>query len=246
MGNYLTSLSIFFPCYNDKGTIATMVIEAKKVAERLTGDFEIIVIDDGSTDGSRELLLELQHEVPQLRLVLHDKNKGYGGALQSGFQEAKKEFIAYTDGDGQYDVKEFALLAEKMADNIDVVNGYKIKRSDPLHRVIIGGLYQYIIRVVFWLPIKDPDCDFRLIRKIVLNRINLISTTGTITIELVKKIQQAGFRFAEVGVHHYFRIYGQSQFFNFKRVAKTLWRLVFLWFELMFFSRQPKPRVISI
>lgn len=233
MASHLSSLSIFFPCYNDKGTIASLVLEARRVAERLTDDFEIIVIDDGSSDGSRDLLLELQHQIVQLKLVFHEKNMGYGGALRSGFKTAGKEFIFYTDGDGQYDVKELPLLVEKMVDGIDVVNGYKIKRSDPWHRVVIGYVYQQVMRLVFWLPIKDPDCDFRLLRRKVFDKINLTSSTGTITIELVKKIQQAGFYFAEVGVHHYFRVYGQSQFFNFRRVFKTLYRLVGLWFEVM-------------
>lgn len=237
MANHLSSLSIFFPCYNDKGTIATLVLEARQVAERLTDDFEIIVIDDGSSDGSRDLLLELQNQVPQLRLVFHERNMGYGGALCSGSKTASKDFIVYTDGDGQYDVKELPLLVEGMQENIDVVNGFKIKRSDPWHRVIIGYVYQQVMRLVFWLPIKDPDCDFRLIRRKVFGEINLKSSTGTITIELVKKIQRAGFKFAEVGVSHYFRVYGQSQFFNFSRVLKTLWKLIFLWFELMIFSR---------
>lgn len=227
------SLSVFFPCYNDKGTIASMVFEAKKVAEKLTSDFEIIVIDDGSTDGSRELLLDLKKQVPELRLVFHEKNSGYGAALRSGFRAATKDLIFYTDGDAQYDVRELPLLFEKLVPDIDIVNGYKIKRSDPLHRIVVGYIYQYAMRWIFWLPIRDPDCDFRLIRRKVFDKVNLESSTGTITIEFVKKIQQAGFRFAEVGVHHYFRIYGRSQFFNFKRVFKTLWKLVFLWFELM-------------
>lgn len=215
-----------------------MAIEAQRVAEQLTDDFEIIVVDDGSTDGSRELLMDLQREVPKLRLVMHEKNKGYGGALRSGFAAATKDLIFYTDGDGQYDVKELLLLWKKMNDRVDIVNGYKIKRADPLHRVIIGLIYQYVMKFVFGLKIKDVDCDFRLIRRKVFERVKLYSDTGTITIELVKRIQQAGFKFAEVGVSHYFRTYGKSQFFNFKRVFKTLWKLMFLWVELVIFAKK--------
>lgn len=230
------SLSVFFPCYNDKGTIASMVLEAQSVLEKLTSDYEVIVIDDGSTDGSRNLLLKLQHDVPQLKLIFHKENKGYGGALRSGFKTAAKELIFYTDGDAQYDIKELPKLLEKLTKDVDIVNGYKIKRNDPLHRIIIGFVYQHIMKIIFWLPIRDPDCDFRLMRRKIFDYIKLKSNTGIITIELVKKIQQAGFCFAEVGVHHYFRTYGKSQFFNFKRVFKTLWRLIFLWFELIVFS----------
>lgn len=230
---------MFFPCYNDKGTIATLVLEAKMVLENITDDFEIIVVEDGSTDGSRELLVELEKEVPQLRVILHEKNNGYGAALQSGFRTATKDLIFYTDGDAQYDVKEIPKLLAKMTANIDIVNGYKIKRSDPFHRIIIGYIYQEVMRFAFWLPIKDPDCDFRIMRRKIFDKVTLTSKTGTICIEMVKKFQQAGFRFAEVGVSHFFRIYGKSQFFNFPRVARTLIQLVSLWFELMVVTRNP-------
>ena len=138
----------------------------------------------------------------------------------------------YTDGDGQYDVSELTKLVEKMDDDIDIVNGYKIKRSDSLHRIIIGTFYQRVMSWLFWLPIKDPDCDFRLMRRKIFDVINLTSNTGTICIELIKKIEMAGFKFTEVGVSHHFRIYGKSQFFNFRAVSLTLWRLVFLWCSL--------------
>ena len=231
--NHQPSLSIFFPCYNDKGTIAMLVVKAKDTAEKLTDSYEVIVIDDGSTDGSREALRELQEKTAYLRLIFHEKNQGYGAVLQDGFKAANKELVFYTDGDGQYDVKELPLLWEKMHDDVDVVNGYKLKRHDPWHRVLIGKLYQRVMNFAFQLPIRDPDCDFRLIRRSVFDKFALTRSTGTVIIEMVKKIQLAGFRFTEVGVHHYERTYGKSQFFSFRRVAGTLWQLIFLWLELM-------------
>lgn len=227
------SLSIFFPCYNDKGTIGRLVHDAKETAQKITSDFEIIVIDDGSTDGSREFLRELETQVPELRVIFHEKNRGYGGVLQTGFGAATKDLVFYTDGDAQYDVKELPLLWERMVPGIDVVNGYKLKRSDAWHRIVIGKVYGGVMRFMFRLPIKDPDCDFRLIRRRVFEKVKLVRNSGTVTIELVKKIHRAGFRFAQVGVHHYERTYGSSQFFSFRRVAATLWQLVFLWIELM-------------
>jgi glycosyltransferase involved in cell wall biosynthesis len=227
------SLSIFFPCYNDKGTIDSMVLKAKETAKTLTDDYEIIVIDDGSSDGSRDLLSNLRDKVPELRLVFHEKNIGYGGVLKTGFKTAAKDLIFYTDGDAQYDVKELPLLWEKMDHDVDVVNGYKLKRSDPLHRIVIGEVYKGVMRFVFQLPIRDPDCDFRLIRRYVFDKVVLTRDSGTVTIELVKKIQQAGFKFTQIGVHHYERVYGTSQFFSFKRVAETLWQLIFLWIKLI-------------
>jgi glycosyltransferase involved in cell wall biosynthesis len=227
------SISAFFPCYNDKGTIATMVAEAHSVLEKLTDDFEVIVIDDGSTDGSRELLQVLQRQYPKLRLVFHNKNLGYGGALRSGFRAATKDLIFYTDGDAQYDVKELPKLYEKFLDDIDVVNGYKVKRNDPWYRVVIGWIYQKLMRIAFSLKIKDVDCDFRLIRRLVFKRITLTSNTGVICVEMIKKFGDSGVKFAEVGVSHYHRSYGKSQFFNFKRLAITLYKLMILWVNLV-------------
>ncbi|MDO8667553.1 MAG: glycosyltransferase family 2 protein [bacterium] len=226
------SISTFFPCYNDKGTIASVVLEMKSTLEKLTDNYEIIVVDDGSTDGSCDLLLKLQHDEPQLKLVFHEKNQGYGGALRGGFRAATKELVFYTDGDGQYDVKELPILLEKLTDDIDIVNGYKLKRQDPLLRIIIGYIYQYTIKFLFRLKIRDVDCDFRLIRRRVFDYIKLESNTGTICVELIKKIEFAGFKLAEVGVSHFYRTYGKSQFFTFKRIVKTLYNLSILWFDL--------------
>lgn len=237
MQSKIYSISAFFPCYNDKGTIASVVLEIKSTLEKFTDDYEIIVIDDGSTDGSRELLLKLQHDEPRLKLVFHEKNQGYGGALRSGFKAATKELVFYTDGDGQYDVKELSVLLSKLTDEVDIVNGYKLKRQDPLHRIIIGYIYQYTIKFLFQLKIRDVDCDFRLIRRRVFDHIKLASNTGTICVELIKKIEFAGFKLAEVGVSHFYRTYGSSQFFTFKRIAKTLYNLSILWFDLFIYKK---------
>ncbi|MFH1582988.1 MAG: glycosyltransferase family 2 protein [Candidatus Falkowbacteria bacterium] len=235
--NKIYSISAFFPCYNDKGTIATVVLETKATLEKITDDYEIIVIDDGSTDGSRELLLKLQHDVPQLKLVMHEENKGYGGALRSGFNKASKELVFYTDGDGQYDVKELLLLLENLTDDADMVNGYKLSRQDPWHRIIIGYIYQYAVKFLFQLKIRDVDCDFRLLRRKIIDKIRLESNTGTICVELIKKIEYAGFKIKEVGVSHFYRTYGSSQFFSFKRIAKTLRGLIILWFDIIIFKK---------
>src|SRR5579862_7662762 len=130
-------LSVFFPALNDSGTIASMVIGAVKAASELTPDYEVIVVDDGSTDATAEIADELARTYPRVRVVHHPTNRGYGGALQTGFRSATKELIFYTDGDAQYDPRELAELWAKMTPEADLVNGYKIDRSDPLHRIVI-------------------------------------------------------------------------------------------------------------
>lgn len=230
----LKSLTIFYPCYNDGGTIATMIIRGMQVAETVSDDFEILVINDGSEDDSALVLEEMARLYPgRVRLMHERRPSGYGGVLRKGFASSTKEWIFYTDGDAQYDPRELALLVEGVKEGVDVVNGYKIKRRDPLHRIWIGLAYQYFVKLVFGLVIRDVDCDFRLMRRSIFDGLELESKSGTITFEMVKKIQDAGFQFAEVPVHHYYRQYGVSQFFNIRRVVRTLLDLVHWWWRLV-------------
>jgi glycosyltransferase involved in cell wall biosynthesis len=227
------SLSIFFPAYNDAGTIASLALVAHMTARTLTDDYEVIVIDDGSPDHTGALLDEMATSFPWLRVVHHEKNRGYGGALRTGFATAKKELVFYTDGDAQYDPREMTALLGAFSPAVDFVNGYKISRNDPLHRVIIGRVYHWFVKIAFGLRLRDVDCDFRLMRRDVFQKVELTRSSGVICVELMKKVQDHGFRIAEVPVHHYHRSYGKSQFFNFPRVFRTLVDLARLWWELV-------------
>jgi len=227
------SITVFFPAYNDAGTIASMVVLADRTLRKLTDDYEMIVVNDGSRDHTAQVLSELESIYPRLRLIHHTANRGYGSALRTGFANASKELIFYTDGDAQYDVRELEKLAPLMTGDIDVVNGYKISRSDPWHRIIIGTVYRWVVRLAFGIKIRDVDCDFRLVRRASYNRVRLASTSGTICVEMIKSFQDAGLRFAEAPVNHYHRAYGKSQFFNFRRLFKTFRDLSALWWRLV-------------
>lgn len=231
--NKLSSVTAFFPCYNDAGTIPTMIIRVLQTLQEVTDDYEIIVINDGSADDSARVLDEMARHYDRLRVIHRSQPSGYGGVLRAGFAAAEKDWIFYTDGDAQYDARELSLLARAVRDGVDMVNGYKIKRRDPFHRVVIGLAYQYFVKAIFGLTIRDVDCDFRLMRRVIFDKVRLESTTGTITFELVKKIQDAGFKIVEVPVHHWYRQYGGSQFFNFARVARTLLAMVGWWWRLV-------------
>ena len=226
-------LSVFFPAYNDSGTIASLVITALQTARRLTPRFEIIIINDGSADRTAEIADELARTYPEVRVVHHPRNRGYGGALRSGFAAATQDFIFYTDGDAQYDPMEMALLWERLTDDVDLVNGYKISRSDPLHRIVIGRIYHYTVKLLFGLKVRDVDCDFRLLRRSIFDRVTLEKNSGVICLELMKKIQDAGYRVTEVPVHHYHRAHGKSQFFNFRRLFRTAIDVARLWVVLV-------------
>jgi len=226
-------LSVVFPAYNDAGTIASMVVAARLAARRLADDYEIVVVNDGSADHTAEVLSELESVFPELRVVHHPKNRGYGGALRTGFQTATKELIFYTDGDAQYDPREMESLFAVWGEGSDFVNGVKIGRSDPLHRAVIGRIYHWFVRFSFGLDLKDVDCDFRLFRRAIFDKVVLTKDSGVICVELMKKVQDHGFRIQQVPVHHYHRAYGRSQFFNPRRVIRTLLDLARLWNDLV-------------
>jgi glycosyltransferase involved in cell wall biosynthesis len=228
------SLSVFFPAYNDAPSIPSLVRRTFQVLGEGVDDYEVIVVNDGSQDKTAEVLDSLSREFgPLLRVVTHAENQGYGGALRSGFGAATKDCVFYTDGDGQYDVGELPLLLERMTADTGLVNGYKLERHDPAHRIWIGNTYNFCARLLFRIRIRDIDCDYRLIRRSLLDRIQLTSTSGTICVELVRKLELSGCGVAEVGVHHYPRLHGKSQFFRVRSLATTFFQLLQLWFRLV-------------
>lgn len=230
------SISVFFPAYNDEYTIRKMVTNALDVLRTLTDDYEIIIVDDCSLDNTGKIADELAKEFYQVKVIHHKKNRGYGGALRSGFVAASKDWIFYTDGDAQFDVKEITILIEK-ADDADIVTGYRLKRSDPLSRRMFGGMYNWLVRTMFNLKVRDVDCDFRLIRRSVFDKVKLTKNSGVICVELMKKISQYNFKIHEVCVNHFNRRFGNSQFFKIKNIFYLGIDLTRLWVELIVLGR---------
>jgi len=227
------SVSVFFPAFNDANSIAKLVSDAAEILPALTDDYEIIVVNDGSADETKDVLAGLETKHGSLRVIEHETNRGYGAALRSGFDAAEKDLIFYTDGDGQYDVREMPKLFALLGENIDVVNGFKLMRADNANRKIFGGLYSRMARLLFSLPVRDVDCDFRLIRREVLCKISLLTNSGSICVELIYKLTRIGARFAETGVIHRERPFGKSQFFTARRIAETLRDFFLMWFKLV-------------
>ncbi len=239
------SISVFFPAYNDGGTIASMVISVVLTLRELTDDFEVIVVNDGSQDYTPQVLDELARVYDEVRVIHHAQNRGYGGALRTGFASATKELVFYTDGDAQYDARELKVLYPALVEGVDMVNGYKISRSDPWYRMVIGRIYHWTVKLAFGLKLRDVDCDFRLMRRSIFDRVRLSSDSGVICVEMMKKIQDAGFVIVEAPVHHFHRAYGRSQFFNFRRIFQVGRDLLKLWLELVLRPKlgleQPAP-----
>lgn len=234
------SISVFFPAYNDAGTIPSMVLTALLTLRRIADDYEVIVVNDGSQDHTPQLLEELARCYPEVRVIHHLKNAGYGGALRTGIAQSRKELIFYTDGDAQYDVRELEKLLPLMTEGVDMVNGFKISRSDPFYRALLGTTYRLLTKLCFGIRLKDIDCDFRLMRRSIFDKVSLRSNSGTICVEMVKKIEACGFTIREVPVHHFYRSYGRSQYFTFRRLFRTVIDLSKLWYEL-FLSQSPPP-----
>lgn len=208
------------PFYNDAGTVTYMVDAAYRYGMELTSDLEVIAVNDGSADNTLGILRQLQLKYPALKVINHEKNRGYGGALISGINNTTKSWVFYTDGDAQYHLDDLAALWA-IKDDADIVNGYKLSRSDNAMRKAVGASYAMALNLIFNTPIRDIDCDYRLMRGDMLRSLKLTCNSGAITIELVKKLQQKGARFKQAGVQHYNRTYGQSAFFTPANILKT-------------------------
>jgi len=232
-------LTVFFPAFNDAPSLPDLLARTFAVLRDCVRDYEVIVVNDGSVDGTAEVLGQLRRQyAPYLRVVTHPENRGYGAALRSGFEHARKEFVFYTDGDGQYDPSELASLLRAVTANTGLVNGYKTDRQDPRHRVAIGWLYNQFARRLFRIRLRDIDCDFRLIRKSALGEGALTSTSGAVCVELVRRLEMSGAEVVELPVHHYPRLHGQSQFFRMRSLATTFLELCALFLRLVL----PGPR----
>lgn len=227
----LSGLSVVFPAYNDEKTIPLLVEKTVSLLPTLAHTYEIIIVNDGSKDGTQAVCEKLTRKYPFVVLLNHPDNRGYGGALISGFKAATKEYTFYTDGDGQYNVDELPKLVNRFDSTIDMVTGYKLNREDKWYRKIIGQLYNKIIRLIFPISIRDIDCDFRLIRTHLLQNASLKTYSGAFDLEFLMELRKQQVRFKEIGVHHYAREYSKSQIFTFKRVMKSLIDIVKLRFS---------------
>jgi len=231
----LPELSYFFPAHNEEANLRGLATEALMTLPDLAERFEIIIVDDGSRDATPAIADELAAAHPEVRVVHHPVNLGYGAALRSGFAAARHEFIAFTDGDRQFHVADIGLLAARLAapDHPAAVVGYRIHRADPLVRTVYASLYRLANRIFFGLSVRDVDCACKLFRREALAGIAVESGGAFFSAELLIKLQARGRRIAEVGVPHYPRTAGsptgakpQVVF----RAARDFWTLrVRLW-----------------
>lgn len=226
------NLSVFFPCYNEEGSIATTVKNAVGVLEKLNVDYEIIIVNDGSKDNTSEVVDSLAKSNHRIKVIHHPRNLGYGEALKSGFYGAKYNTIAYTDGDGQFDFSEISRFIEKL-DTADLIIGYRIKRADPFYRILFAKGWALSLLTLFGMRLKDVDCGFKMVKKEVLEKIpKLESQRGAmINAELAIKAKKSGFKVIQVGVNHYPRIAGSPTGASIQVIIRSYFDLLRLWWK---------------
>jgi glycosyltransferase involved in cell wall biosynthesis len=221
----MSSLSIVLPAYNEEENIASAVERISTVARRLGMDYEIVLVNDGSTDRTGEIGRELTGRIPNLRLVEHHPNRGYGGSLKAGFEAATRELIAFAPTDNQFDFAEIErLLAE--IDDADIVCGYRASRKDPFMRKFNALGWNTLVRLLFGRLSRDIDCGFKLFRRSVLKRVNIVSNGAMIDTEFLAGAKARGFRIAEVPVTHLPRVAGEATGANVKVILKAFRDLV--------------------
>jgi len=223
----MVSISIFFPCYNEQENVARTVEKALEVVEKLNADFEVIIVDDGSSDGTGQIAEEIAGRDKRIKVVHHQRNLGYGAALQSGFKTSKKELVFYTDGDGQFDINEMPPLLDLM-EQYDIVSCYRLNRRDPIIRKINGWCWTRLICLMFGLKIRDIDCAFKLYKREIFDKIELSSTGALIDAEILARAARMGYRITQKGVHHYPRTAGEQSGANIRvvlRAFKELFKL---------------------
>jgi glycosyltransferase involved in cell wall biosynthesis len=207
----VTSLSVVLPAFNEQESVRTAVERALAVLPDLADEWEVIVVDDGSTDSTAEVLDDLLCDrYPQLRLLQHDVNRGYGAALRTGFSWANHELVFYTDADNQFDIGELAHALPMMSE-YDVLVGFRVYRYDSPIRVIVSWFYNVLVRVLFRVRVRDVDCAFKVFRREVLDKIDIETTNFFVDTELVAKARKWNFRIAEKGVRHYPRMAGETK-----------------------------------
>ncbi|MBN2063548.1 MAG: glycosyltransferase family 2 protein [Sedimentisphaerales bacterium] len=224
MNKVIESLSLFFPCFNEQDNIGPLIRSALAVVPEITDDFELIIVNDGSRDNTSAVAAELANEFPQVRVIEHAVNSGYGVALQSGFRAATKQWVFYTDGDGQFDMNELKDIIP-LAQKYDIVTCYRKDRQDNIVRKLNGWAWCKLVNLLFGLGLRDIDCAFKLYRREMFDNMELVSRGALIDTEVLARAKKAGYSMVQYGVCHYPRRFGSPTGGNIKVILKAFGEL---------------------
>jgi len=232
MVKIIDRISVFFPAYNEEGNIEKTVVDAKEILKNIASSWEIIIVNDGSKDKTLEVSKKLSKEDKRIRVISHSVNRGYGGALKSGYEASKYPWVAFADSDGQFDFSEIKKFIAK-GKKADLVLGYRLERADPFMRKVFTWGWKLFPRFMFGLKVRDYSCGFWLMKKKVFDSIQpLVGEEKVTKIEMLVKAKRMGYKFAEVGVHHYPRKFGKQTGADIKVVVKSIIDLFSLWLKL--------------
>lgn len=205
------SISVFLPVFNEGENIKKSVLNIKKYLQKRFRNFEILIISDGSTDDTNKIVEKLAKRDKRIKLFARKKRLGYGAGLKAGFAHSSKELVFYTDGDSQFDIEDMDKLLPLLASH-DIVSAYRINRKDPLMRIFVANVYNLIVRILFGLKIRDVDASFKLYKREVFNKMELVTNTGLTDAEVLIRAQKLGFKIGQIGVRHYPRLHGLTPF----------------------------------
>jgi len=236
MKKIIREISFFLPAYNEEDNIEKSAMDVKTILEKIAQDYEVIIIDDGSKDRTGSVADDLHKKyIDKIRVVHHKPNRGYGGALKSGFEASKFKWVAFADSDGQFDYSEIVkFIEEQKATGADLVLGIRSQRADPMIRKLFTLVWSKILpRILLGLKVTDYSCGFKLIRKKVYEKVQpLIGEEKVTQIELLTKAQRAGFKFSEIRIKHLPRVYGHQTGADIKVILKSVRDLLKLWYQL--------------
>jgi glycosyltransferase involved in cell wall biosynthesis len=231
------SLTVFFPCYNEEANVERTTLAALKMCRRLGIDFEIIIVDDGSKDRTGEIADRLAAEHANVRAAHNKPNRGYGGALRRGFREATKDWVFYTDGDGQFDFEEIDKLFP-LLERFDIASAYRLDRKDSFIRKVNAFCWTTLVNAAFRLWLHDIDCAFKVYPRTLMDEIEMKSQGALIDTEMLARAKRLGYTIGQVGVHHYPRTAGAQTGANLRVILRAFKEL----FKLRRDIQRPPPR----
>jgi dolichol-phosphate mannosyltransferase len=230
-------LTVVLPAFNEEASLPAAIDQCSILIQALVDwNVEVVVVDDGSEDGSEGVLKALQQDLSWLRVIRHPTNQGYGAALKAGFAASRGRYVFYSDADNQFDLSELKEHVSLM-EEVDLVVGFRIYRFDPLARLVASWFYNRLVRLLFAIRVQDVDCSFKLMRRDRLEELVLISDDFFIDTEIVARARKGHWRIREVGVRHFPRRAGSTTVRP-SDVPRTLKRVATMWFHIHFSGRR--------
>ena len=214
-------ISLFFPVYRDEATVSRVAEKALRLLSEIASEYEVIIVDDGSPDNAGEVAEQIARREPRVRVIHHPRNLGYGAALRTGFAAAKYEWIAFTDGDDEYEVDDLRKLI-RLRHSYDLIITFRYTKRYSGLRVFISYVYNSVLRWLFQTRYRDISCGLRIIRKEIVDELDLIATSPFIGAEIAIRTMLKGFRVGEVGIQTFPREFGKGSSTSLKNIMATI------------------------